>query len=163
MSGTIEEFVAEVYWPDDKLASQFILECDLFWGTEVGRRQILSWKTLMGKPSQFLQRQLWTVSDLIEHNRLHDEWVQQNKIVEDEEEEAQQERLAPAYGDARQIKEAAKKWHEAVQQRRLNISLSKEWSDGEIDRIRKKHTELDNEWTAYISVTREELKRLRGY
>lgn len=161
MSESIESFVASINWPNDILASQFVVDCDMFWGTEEGRKQILSWRSLLGKPSQFLQRQLWTVADLIEHNRLHDEWLlTENKVSDDELEELPHPEPKGSKSDA---EIAARRWHDAVRNRKLNLALSREWVDKEIEKLRRVHFELDREWTDYVSQTREELKRVRGY
>lgn len=164
MSQTLEDFVAGINWPDDRLASQFITECDLFWGTEEGRIQILSWKSLIGKPSQFLQRQLWIVSDLIEHQQRLAEWQLLDEAEKTTEEIDQEtSRLSPVYGDKAKIKEAATAWHNAVQERKSNLAVCRKWVDSEIEKIRKVYMELDKEWSSHVTNTREELRRLRGY
>lgn len=153
---TLQELLATVPWESSYAQLQFLEQTESLWCTEDGRKQIQEWVPLLGKPSQFLQRHLWTLEELIQHTEKAKQWEEEHKAELEANREAQRKNIPLT------IREAKDKWRAAVQAKNDNVGASKQWTDAEVARLRAAHVALELEWTNYVAKVRNELRQLRG-
>lgn len=150
MNQRLSDLVQAVEWPEPAFAGMFLQDCDHMWGTEAGRAEVLKWIDVLGKPSQFVEGRLWTVTQLREHFAAWDKWVAEEEAkttVSEVKTVRQTDRHLIDAGS----REHSKRWHEAVEQRRIALAASKDLMTREIVTARTRHRELELEWDRYVA------------
>lgn len=150
---SLVETIATINWPRPELAGLFLQDVDHMWGTEAGRAEVERWLKVLGKPSQFVEGQLWTASQMREHWQKWDEWHV-------EEEKAKKpllhssDRAVSRSNRTDNKKAVSTAWHKAVADKREAMRLSLELMHKEIATARQRHTQLAHDWDEYIAAVR---------
>lgn len=153
--------VAGIQWPYPRAALDFMDAADHMWGTEVGRAEVRRWILMLGKQSEFVEGEMWTVAQLQAHCAKLDEWLRNNEpnaLLEQTLKRSVGRPRADApllYSNNPSMQAAYKEWQDAIKQRRVALRQAKVQLREQIHALRVSYSMLETDWDNYVDSKRQ--------
>jgi hypothetical protein len=161
MSNNLFALVSMHAWPEPRLAGEFLQAADSMWGTEAGRAEVQRWLTMVGKDSEFVEEPVWTVQQLREHFTKWDEWdrIEAERSAPPVPPEPKRSPGRPRTNPEQSIavREAAARWHAAVQQRKEMMGKAKLLMESRIQEARTDYHALRMDWDKFVETQRQSM------